>query len=147
MYNAGMGIAIELSASQIAEFCQRHRIRKLALYDTMAAMMTTLHRQTQDILDTIITGYQPEKVVLFGSAARDAVDDGSDIDLLIVKQDSKNRLDRARDVYRLLGERSTYPIGVDVLVVTPQELAQRLAMNDPFFVDVMAHGKVLFTKS
>lgn len=39
----------------------------------------------QDILEKIIAGYAPQKVILFGSYAYGEPDEDSDIDLLIIK--------------------------------------------------------------
>jgi len=33
------------------------------------------------------------------------------------------------------------------LVITPQELAQRLEMGDPFYQEIIARGEVLYARS
>jgi len=33
------------------------------------------------------------------------------------------------------------------LVITPQELAQRLEIGDPFYHEILARGKVLYARS
>jgi predicted nucleotidyltransferase len=64
-------------------------------------------------------GVKPEKIILFGSAARGEMGPHSDVDLLVVK---KGKFDRSRlvgDIYMKL-----HGVGqaVDVIVVTPKEV-------------------------
>jgi predicted nucleotidyltransferase len=40
----------------------------------------------KDIVQKLITGYKPEKIILFGSPAYGAPREDSDIDLLIIKE-------------------------------------------------------------
>jgi predicted nucleotidyltransferase len=42
-----------------------------------------------DIIQSIINNYAPRKIVLFGSYARGEAHDGSDIDLMLIKETSK----------------------------------------------------------
>ena len=83
------------------------------------------------ILERLVEGYDPIKVILFGSRARDDGDDGSDIDLFILKETSKRRFDRVVEVRRLLSGRHRR-VGLDVIVLTPAELEERIALGDPF---------------
>ena len=76
----------------------------------------------QDTLDEIIRRIvavaQPEKIILFGSAARGEMDRHSDVDLLIVK-DGAHRHRLVTSIYRnLRGVRAA----VDVIVVTPDDV-------------------------
>ncbi len=81
------------------------------------------NKVAQNVLDEIIRRVvkvtRPERIILFGSAARGEIGPNSDVDLLIVK---KGRFDRSRlvgDIYRNL-----HGVGqaVDVVVVTPEEV-------------------------
>jgi predicted nucleotidyltransferase len=73
----------------------------------------------QEIIRRVVEVANPEKIILFGSAARGEMGPHSDVDLLVVK---KGKFDRSRlvgDIYMKL-----HGVGqaVDVLVVTPQEV-------------------------
>ena len=76
----------------------------------------------QDKLDLIIRRIvevaKPEKIILFGSAARGAMGPNSDVDLLVIKSGA-NRLDLMGEIYRNL-----HGVGepVDVIVVTPEDV-------------------------
>lgn len=104
--------------------------------------MTTSQIQSQidSITQQLIQKYQPEKIILFGSAASGQMSPDSDLDFLLVKDDNKPRHDRMVEVYRLVDK----DIAADFLVYTPEELATRLKMGDPFIKSVLSEGKVLY---
>ncbi|HEX7574845.1 MAG TPA: nucleotidyltransferase domain-containing protein, partial [Candidatus Methanoperedens sp.] len=54
-----------------------------------------------DIIQSIINNYAPQKIVLFGSYARGEAHEGSDIDLMLIKETSKRFIDRIADVIKL----------------------------------------------
>ena len=55
-------------------------------------------RQTQemiqDIVQRIVAGYSPQKIILFGSYAYGEPDEDSDIDLLTIKDTNKRPIER-----------------------------------------------------
>jgi predicted nucleotidyltransferase len=76
--------------------------------------------QINALIEEIVSGYQPEKIYLFGSHAIGKQNADSDIDLFIVKETTKRRLERSREVRKCI---NTYPQkGLDVFVFTPEEL-------------------------
>ena len=92
------------------------------------------------ITQQIIEKYSPEKVILFGSAARGDTEVDSDVDFLIVKKDTPHYgADRIRELSRII-KRS---IAVDFLIYRPEELERRLQMGDPFLKAILKEGKVL----
>ena len=55
-----------------------------------------LNRDTiQAVTQLIVERFEPEQVILFGSCARDEVDENSDLDLLVVLRHTTNRAARA----------------------------------------------------
>jgi len=64
-------------------------------------------------------------VYIFGSYARGEVGTRSDLDVLIVRETKLRRLDRDLDL-RLAFD---VPIGIDIIVVTPSELTERLPLT------------------
>ncbi len=91
----------------------------------------------------LVDMYAPQKVVLFGSYASGAPGPDSDLDLLIIKETPDRFLDRLREARRILaGERQEVPI--EVLVLTPQELRERLAAGDQFLAHILEEGEVLY---
>lgn len=68
---------------------------------------------------SIVSAYQPARVILFGSQARgDAVPD-SDVDLLVVFDDDRDRRERRVGIRRLLRD---MPFAKDVLVASVADL-------------------------
>jgi len=90
--------------------------------------------------------YRPEKIILFSSYAYGEPDAGSDVDLLIVKETGERPIDRRVTVRRIAyTPRRSLPLSP--LVITPQELARRLEMGDPFYREIVDQGKVLYARS
>ncbi|MBI2153138.1 MAG: nucleotidyltransferase domain-containing protein [Candidatus Rokubacteria bacterium] len=104
--------------------------------------MTTRH-EIEDIVKRIAEGYQPLKVILFGSYAYGEPTPDSDIDLLIVKDTSERFIDRWVAVRELIADPARR-IPVEPIVVTPDELQRRLAGGDQFFQEIIARGKLLY---
>jgi uncharacterized protein len=99
-----------------------------------------LFLRIEDLKLQLVAKYSPDKVILFGSAARDA-DEINDVDLLIVKDDVPVLgADRIRQLYRLMDT----DLPVDYLVYRPSEVAERLSLGDPFVTGVFKEGKVLY---
>lgn len=102
-----------------------------------------LTKELHRIVDRLVKYYHPEKIVLFGSLATDQVQEGSDIDLLLIKQSKKRPLERVTEVMALLG----YPrVALDIFVYTPEEIAYLQAEGSQFIKDILEHGKVLYEK-
>ena len=104
-------------------------------------MKLDLQRAIDDITAQLIEKYKPEKVILFGSAARGDSTPDSDVDLLIIKRDTPPYgADRIMEVSSLI-ERD---VPVDFLVYRPEEFEKRLSLGDPFIELVLKEGKVLY---
>jgi predicted nucleotidyltransferase len=97
-------------------------------------------------IDRIVTDllpYGPEKIILFGSAARGDADEHSDIDLIVIKRTNKRFIER-------LIEAGTYlPITarVDIFVYTPEELEAMIEEGNPFIESALRDGKIVYEKS
>ena len=95
------------------------------------------------ILQTLTTQYQPDKVILFGSMASATVREWSDLDLVIVKDTTLPFLRRLKEVALLCRAQ----VGVDFLVYTPAEFEQMTATRNPFILEeVIRKGKVLYER-
>lgn len=118
----------------------------LLWYSVFRMNRKSLDREIQTIVKKLVLDYKPEKVVLFGSAARGEFRKGSDIDLLIVKESKKKRVFRIQEVFRTLRSlRRNIPL--EPLVYTPSELANRLKLGDFFVERALEEGKVLYEKT
>jgi len=75
--------------------------------------------ELDEIIRRIVEVAQPQRIILFGSAARGAMGPDSDIDLLVVKEGPVHRRHLAQEIYmRLAGVGQP----VDVVVAVPDDL-------------------------
>ena len=88
-------------------------------------------------------GYQPQKVILFGSYAWGNARADSDIDLLVVKDTQERMVDRCAEVRRIVSDPNRF-IGLKLLVLTPEEVSERTAIGDQFIAEIMERGQVLY---
>jgi predicted nucleotidyltransferase len=89
-------------------------------------------------VDQIVKKFHPEKVILFGSHAYGAPDEGSDVDLLVVMP-AKNELSQSIRIRQAFDT----PFAMDLIVCTAENLAKRLAWNDWFLKEVVERGVIL----
>jgi predicted nucleotidyltransferase len=80
---------------------------------------TVAPRVLKDIVARVVAAARPDRIILFGSAARGTMGPHSDVDLLVIKGGKYNRRALTGAIYRqLYGAESA----VDVIVVTPDEV-------------------------
>ncbi|MEM4251673.1 MAG: nucleotidyltransferase domain-containing protein [Candidatus Bathyarchaeia archaeon] len=101
-------------------------------------------RSLQTIVQRLVEQYRPERVILFGSLAYGEPDRDSDIDLLIIKDTTETPLERRVRVRRLVSDPERL-VPFSPLVLTPEELANRLQLGDPFYREIVTRGKVLYS--
>ncbi len=95
----------------------------------------------QEIIQRILSVAQPEKIILFGSAARGEMNRDSDIDLLIVESDAcqpREESNRIRSCLRGLG----YPF--DVIVITSQWFEASKHVTGGIAYPANKYGKVIY---
>lgn len=104
-----------------------------------AATRTELSRIVQKLVDV----YEPEKIILFGSYAYGKPNADSDLDLLIIKKTSKRFIDRWTTVRKIMSDPKR-SIPFEPLVLTPQEVKERLAIGDQFIEEIITKGEVVY---
>src|ERR1700681_4250186 len=93
-----------------------------------------------DIVKRVVEAAKPEKIVLFGSAARGTMGPDSDLDLLVIKGGKFNRHRVTTAIYRnLSGE-----IAVDALVVTPEEVERYRDSHCLVICPALREGRVVY---
>src|SRR3989338_5280906 len=127
-------------------FIERHGKPVAALIDIKTYQRFMLSEQYRlwihKAVQQIIEHYQPEKIVLFGSTSIGAWHEGSDIDLLIVKETSKRRLDRSDELLSVLDPDAP----LELHIYTPQELRERLDLRDFFISEIVSKGQILYER-
>lgn len=104
-------------------------------------MDTKFQKEIENITTQVIEKYNPEKIILFGSAARGELTSDSDADFLIIKKVTPYYgADRIRELSRTVDRN----IPVEFLVYRPEEFKKRVEMGDPFLKAVLKEGKVLY---
>jgi predicted nucleotidyltransferase len=93
-----------------------------------------------DIVKRVVKAAQPEKIVLFGSAARGTMGPDSDLDLLVIKGGKFNHDRVTRDIYRNLSGEAA----VDVVVVTPEEVERYRDTHCLVICPALREGKVVY---
>jgi uncharacterized protein len=72
-------------------------------------------------IDRIVSAVGPERIVLFGSAARGTMSTNSDVDLLVIKKGVMAKRSMMAEIYRHL---RGVPEAFDIVVATPEEVAE-----------------------
>ncbi|MBU0700629.1 nucleotidyltransferase domain-containing protein [bacterium] len=100
-----------------------------------------LEKQIENIKSQIIDKYKPERIILFGSAARGDFSQDSDLDLLIIKKETPYLgRERARELRKLIKKE----IAIDFLIYQPEEFDTRVKLGDPFLKAILKEGVVLY---
>jgi uncharacterized protein len=98
-------------------------------------------RYIRDLASKIAQTFHPQKVILFGSYANGDPTEDSDVDLLVVMNHDKARnIEQAIEIQ--LAANATFPM--DLIVRRPDEIRDRLAMNDSFLLNLFRSGEVLY---
>lgn len=97
-----------------------------------------------DIVQRIVAACQPEKIVLFGSAARGEMSPHSDVDLLVVKNYAKNWRERKRVYDSIYRELYGVPVAVDVVVARPDDVERYRNSHPLVFKPALREGRTVY---
>ncbi len=102
----------------------------------------TIQQSIDAIVKAIASGYKPRKIIMFGSFARGDFHQGSDLDLIIVKNVRMRFVDRIEEVLKF------WPGGIPVepLVYTEKEISSMLARGNGFIECALKEGKVVYER-
>ncbi len=104
-------------------------------------------KELKSLLNTVVSKirkeYKPERIILYGSYAYGEPTEDSDIDLFIVKDTQRNRIERYVEVKTIIYDRHR-GISVQPLVLTPQEVVERLELGDDFITEIVTKGKTIY---
>jgi predicted nucleotidyltransferase len=97
----------------------------------------------EEVTRRIVERFHPEKIILFGSYAWGTPRRDSDVDLLIVMKSDRRPAQRSAQVSMECRPRL---LPMDIIVRTPDEMACRLRIKDPFLLRIVEQGKVLYER-
>ena len=97
-----------------------------------------------DMVDRIVSRFEPSQVLLFGSQARGTASEWSDVDLLVVMTEVTDKRQAAIEIRRSLGD---LLVSKDILVTTPDEISRRGHVVGTVPHAAIREGKVLYERS
>lgn len=97
----------------------------------------------QHVVNDIVKGVHPFKVILFGSYARGTQTIDSDLDILVVSDIRGSSSEKIRRVDRAI---SVMGFGIDIIVRTRAQVRKSLQSRDWFVQEVFEHGKILYDR-
>jgi predicted nucleotidyltransferase len=96
------------------------------------------------IRERIAREFCPLRVILFGSRARGDAQPDSDVDLLIVLPDGTDRRRMGIEIRRALRD---LPVGKDIIVTTPEEIARRGRLVGSVLRPALREGRTIFERN
>ena len=100
-------------------------------------------KEIGNLIDRIVTRIQPQKVIIYGSYAKDTATSKSDLDILVIKETELPMANRANDLKPIL---SNSLVPVDVHIYTPEEVAAYGQEPFSFINCILKSGKIVFEK-
>lgn len=97
-------------------------------------------KQIQTLTEQIAREFRPERIVLFGSHAYGKPHKFSDVDLLVVMPFEGSPLQQAARIITRLQPQCS----LDLIVRTPEQVRERLAMQDGFMQEIFARGTTVY---
>jgi uncharacterized protein len=99
--------------------------------------------QIQAVVQRIVEGYAPDRIILFGSYAYGTPTADSDLDLLIIKQNPETKtIERDLAIRHLLWGGEMPPM--DIFVRTPQELGAAMERVYTIEAEAVNKGRILY---
>ena len=95
----------------------------------------------EEVVRRVVDVAQPERIVLFGSAARGRMGPDSDVDLLVIKRGIARKRPLAIAIRRAL---RGLPEAFDILVATPDEVARYGESPALIFREALREGRTLY---
>jgi predicted nucleotidyltransferase len=105
--------------------------------------MDSAREKIEEMVRRIVAGFDPEKIILFGSHARGDAGPDSDADLLVVMKVSGSKREKAVEIDLALAE-----IGLpkDVIVVTPEEVERYKDLVGTIIYPALREGEVIYER-
>lgn len=92
--------------------------------------------------EKVIRELRPRKIILFGSFARGDFNEGSDVDLIVIGDWHQDFLDRIK----VLLDMNQFGLPLEPVGYTEQEFEQMANEGNRFVSEVMATGKVVYSR-
>ncbi|MFH1742089.1 MAG: nucleotidyltransferase domain-containing protein [bacterium] len=107
----------------------------------MTGMETPDRSRLDEVIQRIVKVAKPDKIILFGSAARGGMRPGSDVDLMVIISGQFHRGHLTEEIYMTL-----FGVGqaVDVVVVTPEDVERHRDSPALVIKPALEEGRVVY---
>ncbi len=105
--------------------------------------LTAIDDTLEIMTGRIVSGFQPERIILFGSYARGEANEQSDIDLLVVMPDGTDRRQTAIAIMEVLHDMR---VPKDVIVTTPDRITRYGHLVGTILRPALREGKELYAR-
>ena len=96
-----------------------------------------------EMVEKIATGYNPEKIILFGSYSNGTATENSDVDIFVIKDSELPRPQRTMQLRRMLVGSQ---IPMDLIVYTPSEVEKEKEEKYSFVYEVLNSGITVYER-
>jgi predicted nucleotidyltransferase len=97
-------------------------------------------KKIRDLTSQIAREFNPDRIILFGSHAYGQPGNDSDVDILVVLPFKGKPVRKAIEIRNKINA----GMPLDLIVRTPEQLAERLAQNDWFMREIVERGRTLY---
>ena len=102
---------------------------------------TLSSEKLREIINRITDVVHPERIIMFGSAARGEMDQDSDVDLLVIKSGEYNQNKLTKEIYiNMIGIEQS----VDVILATPEQVEKYKDINYLIIAPALKEGKEVY---
>jgi len=102
-----------------------------------------IFKKIDDYVVEVVRKLNPDLAILFGSFATGDINEGSDVDILVVADFKEPFLDRIRTLMDI----NTFKIPIEPVGYTPEEFNEMKNRKNPFIMEVLEKGKVMYKSS
>jgi len=96
-------------------------------------------RKIEEYVREVVKELNPYSIVLFGSFATGDINEGSDVDIMVVADFGEGFLDRIKRLMDL----NMFKIPVEPIGYTLEEFREMMRRKNPFIMEVMEKGRVM----
>ena len=101
-------------------------------------------KMIREMVDRIVEHFDPEKIILFGSYARDEAGPDSDVDLLVVMPVAGSKRKKMIEIGVALHD---IPLAKDIIVTTPEDFEWRKEIVGTIERPAAQEGEVLYARA
>jgi predicted nucleotidyltransferase len=99
------------------------------------------------VVDLVVETVGPLRIVLFGSAARGELQEGSDLDIMVVMPDGTDTLRVAQRLYVAKARKRVRGVLVDFIVTTPSRYEQSKDNLGSVYREIEQHGREVYASA